>query len=301
MMKSAAVAIITCVFTFMAQLHAQQVEISTVYLSRTAFTDHDDNRYGKGEMNWYKLKYIQPLSVKVNDNGEPIIWTASLNSKYARLRNYGEAAQENPDEVINAGVNITHIRPLSKKWSLIATIGAGIYSNPAEINLNNILANGGCLFIYRFNRNFSLGAGIGLTNSYGIPMVAPMMYIRWQTAGRFQFDLNISSGLRLAASTRFGKHVKLTWDMLNMDGMSSVITDDGCTRLYSSMMISSFITPEVYISSRVSLFVDGGVTIARACQTTKRKIKYMFEEQKEEDQRSFNPAWHVGGGIRYGF
>lgn len=278
-----------------------QMEISTLYLSRTAFTDHEDSRYGKGEMNWYKLKYVQPLSTKVNDRGQPTVWSMTLNCKYARLRNYGEATIVNPGEILNTGINFTYLRPLSKRWQFIASLGCGVYGVPTNLSRHCVLANGGCLFIFQFTGNFSLGIGVGLTNSYGIPMVAPMMYIRWQTDRRLKFDLNISNGLRLAATTWFGSHFRLTWNMLEMDGMSSIINENGKTRLYSSMMISSFLSPTIYVSSRVSVFIDAGVTMARTSRTTDRKIKYMFEKQKEEDSRSFNPAWHFGGGIRYGF
>lgn len=55
------------------RVQGQQLEISAGYLSRSAFTDKQKVSYGKGELYRIGLKYNQPLSVKLNDYGEPIL------------------------------------------------------------------------------------------------------------------------------------------------------------------------------------------------------------------------------------
>lgn len=143
--------IILLALTVAFQAEAQQLEISAGYLSRSAFTDKQKVSYGKGELYSIGLKYNQPLSVKLNDYGEPILWTASIQGSLYDLRGTDEAATQNPDDILNASVNVTHIRPLSERWSIIATLGFGIYSAPDEISWSSVLANGGCLFIYKVN------------------------------------------------------------------------------------------------------------------------------------------------------
>lgn len=130
------------------QMQGQQLEITTGYLSRSAFTDKQKVSYGKRELYRIGLKYNQPLSVKLNDYREPILWTVSIQGSLYDLRGTGEGANQNPDDILNASVNVTHIRPLSERWSIIATLGFGIYSAPDEISWSSVLANGGCLFIY---------------------------------------------------------------------------------------------------------------------------------------------------------
>lgn len=282
-------------------MKAQNIEISSTYLSRTWFADHQGNRYGKGDFCQYKLEYVQPISVKTNERGQNIVWMASLNGKYARLQNSEEAAIINPDEILNFGVNITHIRPLSFRWSMVATLGMGIYSSPHEICWNSLLANGGLIFFFKITKNFSLGAGVGLTNSYGLPMIAPMAYIQWQTSRKIKFDLNISSGLKFNAYAQFGKRFKLTWKMIELDGMSSVFKENEKSKLYSTMTVSSYLSPSVYFTPKFNMFFDAGVTMARGSKIMEREIKYMFEKQKDEDVRSFRPALHFGVGLRYGF
>lgn len=283
------------------RVQGQQLEISAGYLSRSAFTDKQKVSYGKGELYRIGLKYNQPLSVKLNDYGEPILWTASIQGSLYDLRGSGEAANQNPDDILNASVNITHIRPLSERWSIIATLGFGIYSAPDEISWNSVLANGGCLFIYKVNDIFSIGGGIGLTNAYGTPMVVPMTYVKWNPKGRLEFDMNISSGIKASAQTWFGQNFKLRWNLLEMEGITSVIKMEGKNRLYSSMMLSSYLTPSFYFNKKLSIFLDAGVDMVRTCKITDRKIKYIFGGQKDEDKRHFRPAGKLGVGVRYGF
>lgn len=282
-------------------LFAQQIQISADYLSRTIFSDRQKNNYGKGEMMGYSLKYNQPLPADINEYGQPTAWAISLIGSYYDFENYGEAQYANPDEVLNASINLSHIRPLSERWSIIALIGCGVYSNPKEIGWKSVLANGGCIFIYKINESFSIGAGLGLTNAYDVPMIAPMGYVKWNLKSWIDIDINVSNSIKATASTWIGNRFKLSWHILEMDGISSVINIGDKSKLYSSMLLSSFISPSFYLSKKSSIYLDVGVNIARTIRTTDRKIKYMFAEIKEEDKRSFKPACKVGIGVRYGF
>lgn len=146
-----------------------------------------------------------------------------------------------------------------------------------------------------------MGGGIGLTNAYGTPMVVPMTYVKWNPKGRLELDLNISSGIKASAQTWFGQNFKLRWNLLEMEGITSVIKMDGKNKLYSSMMLSSYLSPSFYFNKKLSIFLDAGVDMVRTCKITDRKIKYIFGGQKDEDKRHFRPAGKLGVGIRYGF
>ena len=39
----------------------------------------------------------------------------------------------NPDNLLNASLNISHIRPLSDKWSIIASVGGGPLDEDNEV------------------------------------------------------------------------------------------------------------------------------------------------------------------------
>lgn len=71
-----------------------------------------------------------------------------------------------------------------------------------------------------------MGIGAGLTNSYGIPMILPMMYFSWRNAGRYELKVDMSSGMKVSVATWLNK-LKLELTALDMDGMSAVMEVDG--------------------------------------------------------------------------
>lgn len=78
-------------------------------------------------------------------------------------------------------------------WGLALSLGCGIYSHPSNIEFNSILVNGGCIIIYDINPSLSVGVGIGLTNSFGVPMVMPTGYLKWVARKKFEFDVDMTS------------------------------------------------------------------------------------------------------------
>lgn len=298
-MRQAVLFFICLVVTFTAA--GQRVQLSTDYLSRAQFTDHQDHNHGKGEMIRYNIKYVHPLSVKVNRDGQLTLWTASVAGSYIRFNNYGEITEANPDKLFSAGVYISHIRPLAGRWSLVASLGCGIYSSPGTIGWSGLLANGGCLAVYGVNKSLSVGGGLGLTNAFGIPMVIPMGYLKWNVKGRFEFDINLSHDVKATTSLWLGKRVKMAWNIIEMDAIMSVIEVYGRTKLYSSLMLNSCFSPSFYFNKKFSIYLNAGMNFVRFSSITDRKIKYMFGGQKDIYKRHFAPALQLGIGLRYGF
>ncbi|MBD4335566.1 hypothetical protein GUH15_05645, partial [Xanthomonas citri pv. citri] len=83
------------------------------------------------------------------------------------------------------------IRSLSDKWSIIASVGGGVYAPLDGVSMKTLLANGAIIFVYKLRKNLDLGIGAGLTNSYGIPMILPMMYFSWRNAGRYELKVDM--------------------------------------------------------------------------------------------------------------
>jgi len=169
--------------------------VETEYISTSDMNDKEGNDHGKGDMLRVRGRYTLPLSVNVNERHQPTAWSATLSASYATMDNKGEALTLNPDEIINASLNVSHTRPLSDHWQMIASVGAGVYATPNEIGWGSILANGAAIFAYRFSDNLSAGFGLGLTNSYGVPMVMPMGYLWLRTNGNFKVQVDMASGM----------------------------------------------------------------------------------------------------------
>lgn len=262
--------------------------------------DKDGVNHGRGDMLRVKGRYTLPLSVKVNERKQPTAWSMTLAASYATLNNKGEAVSLNPDEILNASLNVSYTQPLSARWQLIASLGAGIYAAPSEIALRSVLANGAAIFAYKVSDNLSMGIGLGLTNSYGVPMVMPMGYLDWRTNGDIKVQVNMASGMSVKASTMFGKRFGLELTAIEIDGMSAVRLIDDETKIYSTMMMRSSLSPTLYLSDKMKLSLGIGGTWLRSSKMSKRSLKELFKSfSDDEGKYHFRPAMRVNVVMSY--
>lgn len=246
--------------------------------------------------------YNIPVSAKFNDRGEVQVWSVSLYGAYGILDNQGQARELNPDRLFNGSLNVSHIRPISKKWSIIASIGGGIYAPTHEVSVHSILVNGGIIFVHKLNKNLDLGVGAGLTNSYGVPMVLPMLYLKWMKTGRYEFTIDMSNGLKVAASTWLSKRIKVELAAIEMDGMSAVTKVEGKSKIYSTTMIKSSVSPSYQITPKANIYAGIGGNWARGVSISDRSIKGFANNFKENNgNREFGVSLRVTTGIRYRF
>lgn len=281
---------------------AQQVQINTDYHTRSNFVSKDDKdtKIGDGDMVRYSLKYVQPLSLKLNERHQPKAWALLVNATYAQLDDRGAAKRWNPDEILNAGVTLSYLTPINPKWSIMASLGAGVYAQANHIRWQSVLANGSCIFAYKATPYFSIGAGVGLTNAYGPPMVMPMFYLNWKRGDKYQFEVNMVNMISAKASTRFTKNFKLTWTAIEMDNLIAVVWPETKGQIYSSMMLKTYLTPEYYFAPKFSVFGNVGANFSRSSRISDRKIGAMFSNLGGADYR-FKPAGFFSLGLRYGF
>ena len=274
------------------------------YISTSILKDNLEGQYGSGNMQIISCGYDIPLSTKYNAKQQPAIWTANVRLSYGALNNCGQATGLNPSDIFNGSLNITHVRPLSKKWDFIASIGSGIYAPTNEITSKSMLANGGLIFLFKLNKNLSLGAGAGITNSYGAPMFVPMLTISWHKTGKYEFLIDMSSGLKVASSIRFSKAIKLELTALEVDGMSAVRNINGKSVIYSTVMLNSYVRPSVNIGKHLEIFAGAGGNWVRGIKTSERDIKGFFDvfkEDKEEDNLRFDVALRIFTGLNFKF
>jgi len=207
----------------------------------------------------------------------------------------------NPDRILNLNFSVTHIRPLSGKWYLIATLGGGIYAEPDAIVARSLLANGGAIFVYRLRKNLDVGIGVGLTNSFGVPIIMPMSFINWKSAGNFEINVNVSSGMEISASTRLKDRLKVKLVGIEMDGMSAVMDVEGKSMIYASTSMKSYLSPELKIGKLSTLYIDAGGTWTRSVNFTKRSFKGFIDNFKNNRKLNFGTTGYLAVGFRYGF
>lgn len=229
-------------------------------VASTTLKGKDGNKYGTGDLQRISGRFSLPLYRSLNESNQPTAWGLTLSASYNKMNNEEEAQELNPDEVLNTTLTISHIRPLSERWSLMASLGAGIYAMPDEIRWQSILANGAVFFIYRLHENLSIGLGGGLTNSYGAPILLPMGYLNWKTNGRYNVIIDIANAPKVQVTTQIGNAVKMELTAIEIDGMSAVINVDGKYKLYSSTMLRSGLTASLRVFDKASIYAGvGGV------------------------------------------
>lgn len=275
--------------------------IETDYLTRSEMSDNGGAKHGNGDMLRVKGRCTLPLSVKVNEGSQPTMWSATLAASYATMNNEGEALTINPDEIVNASLNISHVRPLSSHWQLIASLGAGVYAQPSEVAWRSILANGAAIFAYKFSDNLSAGFGVGLTNSYGVPMIMPMGYLSWRTGGNVRVQVDMASGMSVKVSTALGKRFTLELTAIEIDGMSAVRRIDGKSKIYSTMMMRSTLSPSLNLSKKLKLRFGIGGTWLRSVRLTDRNLKGFVNSFGDDDGKyRFRPSLRLSAGVSYG-
>lgn len=290
-------------FPLLPVLGCGQGYVSTDYLSASPLRDKDGNKYGSGSLMTISGRYTLPISAKQNDKGQVTAWTATLNCTYGVFNNKGAAQTLSPDNILNSSLHISHIRPISEKWSMITSLGCGVYAAPNEITFKSILANGAAIFVYKLNDNLHIGIGAGLTNSYGVPVILPMGYLSWLNSGKYEISVDMSSGMKISASTWFTKKVRIELVALDMDGMSAVMNTDGKTKIYSTVMIRSYISPSFYFSRRTSVYLGIGGNWMRSVSISDRSFKGFFNNFSNNDNQPnlFSTALRLTVGFRYNF
>jgi len=295
-------AVIILLFSLPVKCVAQGY-IKSDYLFSSTFKEKDGNsKLGSGDLFKISGRYTLPLSAKQNSIGQITAWSATLGGSYSTLNNQDIAKSMNPNEVLNINLNISHTKPLSEKWSLIATLGGGIYSEPNKITWKSLLVNGGAIFVYRLNNKLDLGLGAGITNSYGVPIIMPMSYMKLNLTGKYEIKVDLSTKIEIAGTAKFSNKFHLKLIAMEMDGISAVMEKDGKSMIYSSTMMRSYLTPEFKIGKSSTIFLGGGGVWTRSSKLSERTLKSFWSSFKNDDEKyRFKPTGYLTLGFRYGF
>lgn len=277
-----------------------QVQVTSDYVSPSSLIDSDGDNHGDGSMVKVSALANLPFSYELDDDRQIVrMWALTLSSKYASLNNTGIAGAYVPDKILNLSLNLTHIRPLSERWKLMASLGVGIYSRPNHIAFKSLLANGGAAAVYKVCDNFDLGIGAGLTNSFGIPAIIPMIYVNWRLRGEYQLDVSMITGLKINIKKKWNEKFTTSLTALDMEGMSAVFRTDEKWKLYTTTLTRSYLELEYRHNRNFSFFGSLGVTWKRSSRLTDRKFKNFYKLFHCDDKMHFNPAMMVRIGMNY--
>ena len=148
----------------------------------------------------------------------------------------------------------------------------------------------------------NIGVGAGITNSYGVPMVLPMVYFNWQQSGKYEFKIDMSNGLKISASTWLGERIKVELTALEMDGMAAVMKVEEKSKIYSTAMLKSYLSPSFQLTKNTNFYLGIGGNWVRGISVSDRSLKGFFNNFKDDkDDPEFGVALRVTTGLRYRF
>ena len=238
---------------------------------------------------------------------EPLSWGKihpDIISVQSMLKNEGFAAEYNPGQILNLSFNVSHIRPLTRKnprWYMIASLGAGIYSAPNDIAWRSWLVNGGLIFAYKLRDNLDVGIGAGLTNSFGVPLVMPMTFVKWTSTGEYEILIEATANIKASIARQFTDKFKLALIPCEMGGMSSVFREDGKNKLYSVMQMKAYLRPEYKLGKHSSVYLNAGMDLFHSVNITDRSIKGFADNFNKEERWKFKQAFNILVGYNYSF
>ncbi|RRD02657.1 DUF6268 family outer membrane beta-barrel protein [Prevotella sp. OH937_COT-195] len=276
-----------------------QIQLKSEYISASAYKDEKGNRIGgKGDLHTFEGSVKLPLSVKEDRNGKLTAWIVTLDGTYASMNNKEMPRYFTVKELMNAQLGMMHMRPLNEKWSVLAILGAGIYT--ADLNKvsgSSFLGQGGVLFIRHVNKNFDWGAGVALNNALGYPMIFPSLYMDWKIEGKYKFKLSMYNTFKAEIGTQFSKNFKLGI-LAESKGLMAAVGENGNNKYFVMQYGYIGIQPEFKIGKNFFIPIVGGIVASRETYFRSRTLKAFFSSKDDYPHFGVSPYFSIG--IRYG-
>ena len=263
-----------------------QITFKTEYFGKSSYRVQEgdnDTKVGdsKGSAMVYQGGINIPLSTKLNEANQPTLWSLGGGATYTRLHNKNFTEPLVIDEILNLGLNINHLRPISDRWSMMLSLGGGAYmptTRLSQLRFKNILGNLGAIFIYHFKPNLELGGGVAFNNSFGFPMVFPAFYVNWSLNGRYMVNVDMLAGLNISAGYNFNKFFSIHI-VAEMNGQMALLEVEGKDKIFSHQYIITGLRPEFKIGNKISIPITLGINAIRPTELMDRKLKSLFKSK----------------------
>lgn len=292
-----------CVFTF-GYIAAQspQIYIKTEYIGTSSLLDDNGDRVegNKGAALVYKGGINLPFSSRMSENNHPVVWGVGISASYTSFDNGNISKNLVLSEMLETQVAFYHIRSLNEKWSMMASLGVGIYTSDTKlsgIRYRNLLGNVGTIFIRKLKPNLEIGLGIAMNNTFGYPMIFPALYFGWMYEGYFTFNLSMMDGGEMSVRYNINKKASLSL-IAEMNGQGTMLEKDEQEMMFSHQYIVTGFRPEIKISKHFSMSLTVGASIMRSVGYNKRSLKGLFSNSSADSD--FKESFYISGGFRIG-
>jgi len=282
-----------------------QISLKTELIGNSSFRDKDNKKVGEanGNAQVYEAMMMIPLSVKMGEYERPRIWGVSLFGSYTHLNNKQMDRMHAPDEIMNLSLSVIHSRPISKKWSVLAMVGGGIYTphtNFSRISGRQIVGNGGVIFVHHFKENLSLGGGLVMNNSFGYPMVFPGLVFEWKLEGKYELDIQLMNAAEIKAGVWLTDYFKLgvTGGLYGSMALEKI---DNKQMVFTHQYVGTGVEGLLSLGKGFSLSVVGGVIPVRMAYYQENSLKAFFKDDGSDHDPHFSVSSYGSVSLRYGF
>ena len=288
---------------FIVQLNAQ-IYVQTEYIGSSDYKDiNNEKTGGEGEARIFSAGAQIPFSVKMDEYNHPKVWSMALGGSYTSLKNRDIPKELSPSEILNAQISLMHLRPISKKWSVLATLGAGVYTahtDLSKVRMKNVLGHGGVIFIWHGRDNLDLGGGLAVNTSFGYPMAFPAIYLNWRLDGRYEVNVSLMNAFEVSGGIKFSKHFKLKL-VGQMNGSLALETIDGKDMMFTHQYMIGGLQPEFKIGKSFSVPIILGVSAERPAYYDERSLQAFFKAMGRENNPHFSVAPYASVAFKYQF
>ncbi len=285
-----------------------QVSFKTEYFGRSAYMyapkEGSDVRVGKSEGSsvvYQGAAYI-PFYMKRNEGKCPTMWGVKFGGAYVSLDNE-HFTREMVSEIVNLQLGVSHMRPLGKRWSMLANVRAGVYTPFAEFSRmrwNHVMGSGGVMLIWHLRRNLDVGGGLSVNNSLGYLKVFPSLYVNWRLNGKFKVNVTMGEEVELLGGYEFNDWFKLSL-ALEMNRQMALMKKEGERMMFSHHYTVVGVKPEVRLGkSGLSLFAMGGLNARRSAEYHDEYRSSILLALFAQDYY-FRASPYVAVGVRLGF
>jgi hypothetical protein len=297
--------LLICVFISIVWTNSSaQISFKTEYFGPSSYRLGDgdiDEKVGdsKGSAVVYQGGINIPLSMKLDKNKRPTMWSVSAGGAYVNLNNRNFTEPLVINEILNLAVSLNYHRPLNDRWSMKASIGGGAFmpsTKLSQIRAKNLLANASAVFIRHLKPNLDLGGGLAINNSFGFPMLFPAFYLNWKTAGRYAVKISLNEGLEVSAGYDYNEKLNLSV-IAEINGQMALLEQDGEEKIFTHQYIVMGFHPEIKLGKRIVIPLTLGINAMRPTQITDRSLKNIFDDK----DYYFQISPYASVGFKMGF
>jgi hypothetical protein len=246
----------------------------------------------KGSAMVYQGMANIPFHMKKDSSNRITAWGIGIGGAYASLNNKN-FTDYIVSEIMNLQLGIFYLRPLSEKWSVMASIGAGSYmpfTDLSKMRYKNILGSVNAVFIRHLKPNLDIGAGLAINSTFGYPMVFPAIYLNWVFESKFKANVALGDGMDMSAGYIFNEYFNLSLSC-ELNGQMALLEKDGKDVIFTHQYIVAGFRPEFKLGKT-------GISTYRPSYYSDRTLKGIYAINNDY---FFTISPYASINMRYGF